>query len=387
MKIGIDQIAFYVPKYYVDLVDVAEKRGIDPNKFTIGIGQEKMAVPSLCEDIVSMGANAARKIVDQQAKAEIDMVIVGTESALDFSKASAVTIHRLLGIQPFARCIEIKEACYGATAALAMANHYIQANPDRKVLVIASDIARYGLATPGEPTQGAGAVAMLISQNPRILTFNQDHVFYTTDVMDFWRPNYSETAMVDGKLSNEAYIESFQTVLKEYQKRTNKTLANAEAICFHIPYTKMGKKALQTVLDTVDESTSNRLLDYYEESILYSKRIGNMYTGSLYLGLISLLENSQKLKAGQELWFYSYGSGAVCEMFSGTLVAGFEKQLLTKEHQEMLAKRTQLTVDQYETLFEQKMPTDTKWQAPVEDICDGYYVAEVDQHIRTYQFH
>lgn len=44
------------------------------------------------------------------------MVIVGTESGIDESKASAVVLHRLLGIQSFARAFEIKEACYAGTS-------------------------------------------------------------------------------------------------------------------------------------------------------------------------------------------------------------------------------------------------------------------------------
>ena len=41
---------------------------------------------------------------------------------------------------------------------------------------------RYGIQSGGEPTQGAGAVAMLISNNPSILELNDDAVAYTEDV-------------------------------------------------------------------------------------------------------------------------------------------------------------------------------------------------------------
>ena len=85
-----------------------------------------------------------------------------------------------------------------------------QNHPERKVLVIASDIARYSLASGGEVTQGVGAVAMMITQNPRILSIEDDSVFLTEDIYDFWRPDYSEFPVVDGPLSNSTYIESFQ---------------------------------------------------------------------------------------------------------------------------------------------------------------------------------
>ncbi|MFZ8102629.1 hydroxymethylglutaryl-CoA synthase, partial [Staphylococcus arlettae] len=165
-----------------------------------------MSVSPVSQDIVSMGANAAKNIVTEEDKKQISMVIVATESAIDSAKASAVQIHNLLGIQPFARCFEMKDACYAATPAIQLAKDYLANRPNEKVLVIASDTARYGLNSGGEPTQGAGAVAMMITHNPRILAFNDDAVAYTEDVYDFWRPTGHIYPLVDGALSKNAYF-------------------------------------------------------------------------------------------------------------------------------------------------------------------------------------
>ncbi len=66
---------------------------------------------------------------------------------------------RPFGHPAFARSFEIKEACYGATAALDYAKP-ISVPSRQQVLVLASDIAKYGIHTPGEPTQGAGAISL-----------------------------------------------------------------------------------------------------------------------------------------------------------------------------------------------------------------------------------
>ncbi|MGO3211672.1 MAG: hydroxymethylglutaryl-CoA synthase, partial [Ruoffia tabacinasalis] len=132
------------------MVELAKARDIDPNKFLIGIGQEKMAVPTIEEDIVAMAANAANKIVTKEDKELIDQVIFATESGFDFSKSAATYIHQMLGIQPFSKAYEVKHACYGGTAGLISAFNYIKLNPERKVLVIMSDISRYGLNSGGE---------------------------------------------------------------------------------------------------------------------------------------------------------------------------------------------------------------------------------------------
>lgn len=383
MKVGIDRLSFFIPNLYLDMTELAERRGDDPAKYHIGIGQDQMAINRVSEDIVTLGANAATRIVTNEDRELIDMVIVGTESGIDHSKASAVIIHHLLKVQPFARSFEVKEACYGGTAALHMAKEYVKNHPDRKVLVIASDIARYGLASGGEVTQGVGAVAMMVTKDPRIITIEDDSTFLTEDIYDFWRPDYAQYPVVDGPLSNSTYIESFQKVWNRHKEVTGFTLENYDALSFHIPYTKMGKKALQSVLDQTDEETQNRLLTRYEESIRYSRRIGNLYTGSLYLGLISLLENSQVLKSGDRIGLFSYGSGAVSEFFTGYLQDGYQDFLLTELHQEMLEGREAVTVDQYETIFKEKLPEHGETAKYSSDVPFSIYKVEND--IRYYK--
>ena len=141
MKIGIDKIGFAMPDFFLDIRDLAVSREQNENKFTKGLLQSEMCVAPITQDIVTLGASAADKILSEKDKKDIDLIIVGTESGIDQSKSSGVFIHHLLEIQPFARCVEIKEACYGATAALNFAKNHILENPESKVLVIASDIA------------------------------------------------------------------------------------------------------------------------------------------------------------------------------------------------------------------------------------------------------
>lgn len=381
MNVGIDKISFFVPPYYVDMTDLALAREVDPNKFHIGIGQDKMAVNKKTQDIVTFAANAAKNILADEDKEQIDMVIVGTESGIDESKASAVVLHRLLGIQPFARAFEMKEACYAGTAALQYAVAHIKSHPKSKVLVVASDIAKYGLASGGEPTQGAGAVAMLVSADPRILQLNDDSVALTQDIYDFWRPVGHDYPMVDGQLSNETYIQAFQKIWEEYQSRYKKTIADFDALAFHIPYTKMGKKALLAALEDESPEEQERILAKYEASIVYSRQVGNLYTGSLYLGLISLLENGQ-LNAGEQIGLFSYGSGTVAEFFSGKLVDGYQQQLLADIHQKQLVERKRLSIAEYEAMFNDVLDADI--DSNYEDSL-LYSIASISNTVRTYK--
>lgn len=381
MNVGIDKLSFFTPPYYIDMTELAHARGVDPAKFHIGIGQDQMAVSPKTQDIVTFAANAAQHILNADDLAQIDMMIVATESGIDESKASAVVLHRLLGIQPFARSFEIKEACYGATAGLQFAKDHVSLHPNKKVLVIATDIAKYGLASGGEPTQGAGAVAMLVSAEPKILAFENDNIMLTQDIYDFWRPVGYNFPLVDGQLSNETYIQSFQKVWKKNIQKNHTSLSDYAALVFHIPYTKMGKKAFNSILEDVSESEKKRLLTRYEQSTIYSRKTGNMYTGSLYLGLISLLENNENLPTNGRVGLFSYGSGSVAEFFSMRLVEGYHQYLLPNVHKNLFDQRTKLSIDEYEHMFSDQLniDADNEFDDPT-----PYSIAKTIHTIRHY---
>ncbi|QGF40540.1 hydroxymethylglutaryl-CoA synthase [Limosilactobacillus gastricus] len=352
MQIGIDKMAFATTPYYLDLVDLAQARGEDPNKYLIGIGQNKQAVVPPTQDIVTLAAEAASRLLDDHDRKDISTVIVATESGIDNSKAAAIYVKQLLGLDDFVRTIEVKEACYSGTAAIQFARGLVALDPQQKVLVIAADIARYGLHTGGEVTQGAGAVAMLISADPQMLAIESGSVALSQDVMDFWRPIYATEAMVDGKYSTNVYIDFFQRTFDRYCQRQNKQLSDFAALAFHLPFTKMGKKALEAELGDQEDAISQRLRDNLVAEQAIPREVGNLYTGSLYLGLMSLLVNGD-VQPGERIGLFSYGSGAEGEFYSGILQPNYQDGL--KAASLALDHRQQVTVSEYEALFNQQL--------------------------------
>lgn len=351
MKIGIDRIGFATTPLFLDLKDLAVARGVDPNKYLIGIGQSEQAVIPPTQDAVTLAAQAAVKFPKAEL-AQVSTLIVATESGVDNSKASAVYVKHLLGLNDFVRTVELKEACYSATAGLQFAKGLIALNPNERVLVIGSDIARYGLETGGEVTQGGGAVAMMVTANPRVMVFGDTNVVMTKDIMDFWRPLYRTEALVDGKFSTQVYIDFFQACWQRYRQLTGRSLADFEGFLFHLPFTKMGRKALASELGDREDEIASRYWNILAASQIYSRRVGNLYAGSLYLGLLSVLNNGQ-LEAGNQLGLFSYGSGAEGEFYTGTLVAGFENFIAHPD--EFLDQRRQVPVAEYEQLFGQQL--------------------------------
>lgn len=386
MKIGIDKIGFYSPKTFIDMIKLGEERDVDPNKYIKGLGQEQMAVAHEAEDAVTLAANAALNILNEDDKQAIDMVLIGSESGVDNSKSIAVWVHELTGIQKHARAVELKQACYGATVALKMAVAHIAMNPESKVLVVGSDVAKYGVKTGGEPTQGAGAVAMVVSATPSIAVVNNDSATYTKSIPDFWRPNYSNYAMVDGHYSNEAYLDFLSEVWETYKAKTNLTTVDFKTLIFHTPFTKMGKKALIKLSEVESETEIERFMNYYDTSRYYNKLIGNIYTGSLYLSLISLLEHAEDFEAGDRIGLFSYGSGAVGEFFSIELQPGYQNHLNKDFHEALLANRQELAIADYEAFIEFDFPTDGSTYETDKSYNEAGQIVldKVDGHIRYY---
>ena len=345
MSVGIEAIHCYVPQYALPLPALAAARGVAPEKLTQGLGVQAMAVPPACEDVVTMAATAATRCL-RAARVDprtIGLLIVATETGVDHSKPVGIFVHELAGIGSQCRVYEVKHACYGGTAALMTAADWVRANrtQPRRALVVASDVARYALGSPGEPTQGAGAVAMLVGPEPRALFLSDESGLHAANVYDFWRPLDRREAIVDGKYSVACYLDALTGAFTDYRALERPALEPDEAlsdrlarILYHTPFPKMAAKAHRRLVELDWRATRTRwggLEPRFEEEAAASyrtlaasgleavSRIGNTYTASLYVCLASLLEAEGRALAGRRLGLFSYGSGCCAEFFTGVV--------------------------------------------------------------------
>lgn len=355
------------------MTDLAEARGIDPMKYVLGLGQSEMAVSSPCEDSVVLAIEAAKQAIDNFGidASSIGLVVVGTETPIDHSKPVASYVHEFLELSQECRVVEMKHACYGAMAGVSMATDWILSgrNKQKKALVIATDIAYYGVNTPGEPTQGAGAVAMVISEQPRLVEFEIEFQgYYAKQVMDFWRPLYKKEAIADGHYSIDCYLnalgDSYQMYKNQYFEKNDKIDNNFNKIfsasLYHVPFVKMAQKAhimllgqdwgMQPARDSEEFQTAKN--DYQLRVAPYLKlnaRIGNIYTGSLFLSLYNFLADASESMTGKSISLFGYGSGCSAEFISAKILK-FDKRLL--DYKDRLKKRRKLDIVSYENLQE-----------------------------------
>jgi len=362
MAAGIDDIAIYIPQLYVEASDFAQARGLDPAKLERGLGIGQMAIVDTNQDPACLASNACLKIMQKNKLTpdQIGRLYVATESSFDESKAMNSYVIGMLeqvyGEETFGHCggIECKFACVSGSYALYDNTNWIRAgeSEDKHALVVVSDIAKYDLHSSGEVTQGAGAVAMLLNDNPRLLAF--DPKVTSTSIKneyDFYRPFGKETPIVHGQYSNLLYLIQVKNALIDYKRKVKETgliklkdgetiLDHVDYLNMHLPYSNMGKKALaylvrhewrdlprwkkiieeigmeepipkdprgtiESVLQDADFMTKDHQFtklftstEEYDElyesklasSLIASKMIGNLYTASLYLGFRSSLE-------------------------------------------------------------------------------------------------
>src|SRR5699024_5336798 len=278
----------------------------------------------------------------------------------DQSKAAGVWVHRLLGLPSGVRTVELKQACYSATAALQAAVGILSRSPQEKVLVVAADVARYELDSPGEPTQGAGAVAMLVSANPDLVEIEPVSGVHTADVDDFWRPNDSSTAVVDGALSIRAYLDALTGAWDDLAAQGGPDLGSIERIVYHQPFTKMAKKAQQRLARHAGGEIAEAGL---ETGSVYNRRLGNTYAASLYASLAALLDHEQDL-AGKRIGPFSYGSGSVSAVLTGIVAPGYADSARARRVLDLLDARVPLEVAEYRELHATELPSGVDVQTP-----------------------
>ena len=370
IQVGIDAIGIAVPHAYLALADLAEARGVPASKYVEGLGVRRMAVAAPWEDPVALAANAARRLFTSSGAdpGQVGLCVVGTETAVDHSKPIAAWLHRLVGLPQRARSYEAKHACFGGTAGLLTAIDWIASGSarGRTALVVCTDIARYAVRSAGEPTQGAGAVALLVSARPRLLTLEPGvSGSYTCEVNDFWRPLHSKEAVVDGHHSVACYLDALAGAYGAWKEASAAADVHGELArrVYHVPYGKMARKAHRhaRMLDGLGETEADATFaDEVSSSLAFPSDVGNVYTGSLYLALASLLHRDAAAIEGQRIGLFSYGSGCVAEHFAGRVAPGAAAFAARLRLDAALADRRRCTVAEYEAIRAQDASADTR---------------------------
>lgn len=360
MPVGIEAINAYVGRACLGVRQLFDTRGLDLRRFD-NLLMERKSVNLPCEDSVTNAVNAARPLIaalSESDRAGIELVVVGTESGLDFGKPISTYVHDLLGLGRRCRSFEVKHACYGGTAALQTAAGIIGTSPDpnARALVIAADSASVAARnTYWEPSQGAGAVAMIVSRTPWILDLDLGaNGFHSFEVMDTLRPR-PDLEAGDSDLSLLSYMSCLEESFGAYRDRVPATdlMTSFEHLVLHTPFAGMVKGAHRRLLRRYAGSSPDLIRADFDrrvaDSLGHCQQVGNVYSAALYLALCSLIERSEQSRA-RRIGLFSYGSGCASEFYSGVVGAEAKSRLAAQGIPAAIADRYPLSMPEYEVI-------------------------------------
>jgi polyketide biosynthesis 3-hydroxy-3-methylglutaryl-CoA synthase-like enzyme PksG len=368
--VGIEAINVFAGSAYVNVDKLARHRKLDMTRFTNLLMKEKtVALPY--EDPVSFGVNAAKPLVDAMSPEEkdrIEMVITCTESAFDFGKSMSTYFHKLLGLNHNCRLFELKNACYSGVAGLQMAVNFVlsQTSPGAKVLVIATDVSRFMMVEGGEsltndwsfhePSAGAGAVAMIISDTPYVFQVDVGASgYYGYEVMDTCRPVPDGDAG-NADLSLLSYIDCFEKSFLEYKKRVEGAdfVGAFGYLAMHTPFGGMIKGAHRDVMRRIVKASPKEIEADFERrlspGLIYCQRVGNIMGATTMLSLLSTIEHGA-FQTPQRIGVFSYGSGCCSEFFSGIVTKDAQERGRALRIKDQLDKRYELSMEEYDNLL------------------------------------
>jgi len=269
IPIGISGLAAYIPPYRVWLEDWCNWTDNQWPKIREVVGRS-FRVRGPHQSVYTMAANAVIRLIDQYDvdPNRVKFLGLGTESSTDNS-AGAIIVKGMVdqaltarGKPPISRRCEVpefKHACLGGVYGMKGAiRHLALDGAGSLAIVVCADIAEYARGSSGEPTQGAGAVAMLLEENPKLAVVDLIGSGSASDyrIMDFRKPmlrfcgqDRSESHQVqdfpvfNGKYSTTCYIDETLNALNDmYERRKLNSIAHLRSLgtlFLHRPYRRM----------------------------------------------------------------------------------------------------------------------------------------------------
>eukprot|EP00584_Thalassiosira_punctigera_P013198 CAMPEP_0172560624 /NCGR_PEP_ID=MMETSP1067-20121228/89556_1 /TAXON_ID=265564 ORGANISM="Thalassiosira punctigera, Strain Tpunct2005C2" /NCGR_SAMPLE_ID=MMETSP1067 /ASSEMBLY_ACC=CAM_ASM_000444 /LENGTH=1158 /DNA_ID=CAMNT_0013350461 /DNA_START=43 /DNA_END=3519 /DNA_ORIENTATION=- len=262
-NVGILALEVYTPRTYVSQSSLEEHSGVSPGRYTVGLGQEGLAVTGDAEDVNSMALTVTHSLLEKYDidPNDVGRLEVGTETLVDKSKSTKTVLMDLFGDNTDIEGATVVNACYGGTSALLNAFNWVESSAwdGRYAIVVAVDIATYARG-PARPTCGAGAVAVLVGRNaPLAFSDLRERATHASNVYDFFKPDHSvEYPTVDGALSQVCYYRALEDCYAKFCDRVDRLNGagdvtakddghfHAEAadyFVFHAPYNKLVQKS------------------------------------------------------------------------------------------------------------------------------------------------
>jgi len=389
--VGIGDLSIYIPHMSMQSDVIIEQRGDSPElldrlqKAVVYTGQKEVRFPNFFEDTVTLALESGYQLFQRNSPDHLRFMVSGTETSIDMSKPissymQSPLVEAGVALPKNMLTFQVQHACAsGAVSMLTVAGLLAASSNDKDSgLVISTDIARYQKGSTAEVTQGAGAVSLLIEKNPRLIELDLNSVgYFSKDVDDFFRPLGSDVAQVRGRYSLKCYREALEKAMLDHCEVEGVTpadyLRSVDMFVLHVPYYSLPFECLRALIRKYLKLTKPEAEEFLQErgfqsSIKPAKVVGNLYSSSLFMALISLLNERRSLFgddiSGKKIMFGSYGSGNTMAVFSGVIAKKAGEVIDSWDMDAVFNQSKPVSFDKYEEWVNRKYAAGQVYNPP-----------------------
>lgn len=302
--VGVVSYGFYVPRYRIKTEEIAKIWGKNPEEVKKSLGILEKAVASVDEDSLTMAFESASMALRSFNidKKEIKIVFFGSETHPYAVNPASTILAEFLGIEKNYLAYDTEFACRAATGAMISAFGLIKSGFSRYGLVTASDKGMAKTHDSLEYTAASGSVSLVLGKTDLVLEV-VDYQSFSSDTPDFWRREGIRYPSHGGRFTGKpSYFYHIQELTKILLKKTKLKPEKFSYAVFHMPNGKF----------PVEVAHNLGFIKNQIEDSLTVPYLGNSYTASALIGLVSVLE---KAKESDLIFLASYGSGAGSDGF------------------------------------------------------------------------
>tara|TARA_B100000965_G_scaffold134732_1_gene112165 strand:+ start:72 stop:1118 length:1047 start_codon:yes stop_codon:yes gene_type:complete len=324
---GIVSYGAYIPSHKIETGEIASVWGADGSAWAKNLNVYSKSVPGPDEDVITIAVEATR-LAMKRAKLDgknIGAIYTGSESHPYAVKPTSTIVAEAIGATPNLTAADFEFACKAGTAAIQTCLGIVGNKQVENGIAIGVDTSQGAPGDALEYSASAGGGAMIIGDKNVIAKINHT-TSYTTDTPDFWRREGQKYPRHGGRFTGKpAFFKHVMMCGKMIMDMAGTKPGDYDYVVTHQPNGKFPIRAAKS-------------LGFNEEQYktgLLTPRVGNTYSGAVFLGLSAILDIA---RPGDRILAIAYGSGAGSDGFDLTVTDEIEKMDRSETVEEMISR-------------------------------------------------
>ena len=322
---GIVGYGAYVPSHKIETGEIASVWGADGSAWAKNLNVYSKSVPGPDEDVITISVEAARQAMSRAKLTgeNIGAIYTGSESHPYAVKPTSTIVAEAISATPHLTAADYEFACKAGTAAIQTCLGMVGDGQIENGIAIGVDTSQGAPGDALEYSASAGGGALIIGKKNVIAEINHT-TSYTTDTPDFWRREGQKYPRHGGRFTGKPAF--FKHVMSCGLKTMEMAGTKPEDYKYIVTHQPNGKFPIRAA----------KSLGFNEEQYktgLLTPRIGNTYSGAVFLGLTAILDIAEP---GDRILAVAYGSGAGSDGFDITVTDNITKMDRTDTIESMI---------------------------------------------------